>query len=63
MVFICFSDIYIFEQALAFYGPHQRSQTSYTAPCNGVISHGLLLGIFGFLSPTHTKTDAKLMPP
>ena len=29
-----------------------RSQTSYTAPYNGVVSHGLKLGVFGILVTT-----------
>ena len=38
---------------------HQRSQTSYTALCNGFISHGDQFGVFGFLRTTYTKTDTK----
>ena len=35
---------------------HQRSQTSYTITYNGDVSHGLKLGVFGFL-PTTCKTN------
>ena len=42
---------------------HGGSQTSYTVPCNGVISHGLKLGVFGFLRTKNGKTDAKPMRP
>ena len=44
---------------------HQRSQTSYTTQCNGVISNGSLglkLGVW-FLSTTHTIKNATLMGP
>ena len=34
-----------------------RSQTSYTAPCNGVVSHGALS--LGFCQPTKAKTNVK----
>ena len=34
-----------------------RSQTSYTALCNGVVSHGLKLGVFWFLPSTHARTQ------
>ena len=27
----------------------EKSQTSYTAPCNGVVSYGAQMGVFGFL--------------
>ena len=39
------------------------SQTSYTTPCNGVVSHGFKLGVFRFssLPTTHAKTDTKQM--
>ena len=45
------------------YTRHGKSQTLYTAPCNGVVSHGLKLGVFGFLLTTYTKTKAKQMSP
>ena len=35
-----------------------RSQTSYIVPFYGVVSHGLKLGVFGFLPTTHSKTNA-----
>ena len=38
-----------------------RSQTSYTAPCNGIVSHGLKFGVFKFLPTTHAKTNTKPM--
>ena len=41
------------------YKPHiitqGRSQTSYTAPCNGVVIHGAQIGVFWFLKTTHLK--------
>ena len=40
---------------------HQRSQTSYTVPCNGAVSHGLNLEVFGFLQTEHAKICAKQM--
>ena len=42
---------------------HGKSQTSYIATCNGVISHGLKLGVFWFLPTTHAKTNAMQMCP
>ena len=35
----------------------RRSQNSYTAPCNGVVSHGAPVGVFGFLSIIHAVTS------
>ena len=40
---------------------HQRSQTSYATPCNGVVSHGAQFGVFGFLPTTYAKINAKQM--
>ena len=40
-----------------------RSQTLYTTPCNGVVSHWLKLGVFRFLPTTHTTTITKQMHP
>ena len=37
----------------------ERYQTSYTAPCNGVVSHWAEFGVFGFLPTTHAKANAK----
>ena len=39
---------------------HQRYQTLYTGPCNGVDSH-INLGVFWFLLTTHTKANVKQM--
>ena len=33
-----------------------RSRNSYTAPSYGVISHGALIGVLGFLPTTHAET-------
>ena len=42
---------------------HQQYQTTYTAPCNGIVSHGLNSGplYVGFLLTTHAKANAKQM--
>ena len=44
--------------ARVFSDIHQRFQTSYTTPCNGVISHGLNLRVFGVFTNHTRKTDA-----
>ena len=36
-----------------------RSQTLYTVPCNGVVSHGLKLGVFGDLANHARKSKRK----
>ena len=42
----------------------ERSQTSYTAPCNGIVSHvGSNWGSLRFLLITHAKTNTKQMHP
>ena len=38
-------------------------EVPHPAPCNGVISHGLKLRVFGILPTTHTNTSAKQMCP
>ena len=35
----------------------------YTAPFNGVVSHGAQIGVFGFLPTTHAKSNAIQMRP
>ena len=40
----------------------RRSQNSYTAPSNDVVSNGQS-GVFGFLSPTHAERNANKMRP
>ena len=40
---------------------HQRSQTSYFALCNGVVSYGAQFGVSMFLLTTHAKTNANQM--
>ena len=39
-----------------------RSQTSYAALCNGVVSHGLKLRVFGFLPTTHKNRAKQIFP-
>ena len=36
-----------------------RYQTFYTAPCNGIVSHGAPIWVFGSLPTTHTETNAE----
>ena len=40
-----------------------RSQTSYTAPCNDIVSHVAQIGGIRVFPTTHVKTNAKDMRP
>ena len=40
-----------------------RSQTSYTAPCNGVVSHRAPFGVFRSLLTTHAERNSNKMCP
>ena len=40
-----------------------RSQNSYPALCNGDVSHGAPIGVFGFLPTTHLERNANKMCP
>ena len=40
---------------------HQRSQTSYTSPCNGVVSHRAQFGGLRVLATKHAKKNAGQM--
>ena len=51
-------------QCVSLINIHGRSQTSYTAPCNGVVSHGAQIGdLWVFADHTRKKTNTKQMHP
>ena len=40
---------------------HQRYQTSYTAPCNGIVSHGGPIWWSSGFCPPHTQKQTKIV--
>ena len=50
--------LWLFHAARFITGTHQRSQTFYTTPCNGVMSHGDLFGNLRVFADHKRKTNA-----